>query len=42
MAAHSPAPQIPLVIDTISSAAFTVSLALKQRGIQNEYELAEE
>ena len=42
MAAHSPAPQIPLAIDTISSSAFTVSLALKQRGIQNEYELAEE
>ena len=41
-AAHSPVPQIPLATDNISSAAFTVFLALKQRGIQNEYELTEE
>jgi len=33
MAAHSPAPQIPLGTDTISWASFTVFLALKQKGI---------
>jgi hypothetical protein len=33
MVAHSPAPQIPLVTDIISLAAFTVLLALKQKEI---------